>query len=107
MKVIYISGPMTGQPGLNFTAFREAANELRTRGFVVINPADLEQPDKEWSACMRVDIAELLKADTIAVLEGWQKSRGARLEVHIARELGMEVVCAKSLEAIEEVTNVV
>ncbi|WP_371807265.1 DUF4406 domain-containing protein [Pseudomonas sp. KK4] len=37
----------------------------------------------------------------VAVLPGWENSKGARLEVHIARELGMPVVNAHDLLSME------
>jgi len=92
MKRVYIAGPMTGLPELNFPAFHAAAAELRTRGFEVVNPAEVN-PDAgmPWAECMRRDIPELLTCHTVAVLPGWEQSRGATLEVHIAMQLGMQV----------------
>jgi hypothetical protein len=34
-------------------------------------------------------IKHLLTCDSVALLEGWTASRGARLEQHVALELGM------------------
>ena len=39
---------------------------------------------------MRADIAVLVTCESVAMLDGWTASRGARLEHHIATELGME-----------------
>lgn len=39
MKMIYVSGPMTGYIGHNFPAFFEAEQQLRAAGYDVINPA--------------------------------------------------------------------
>ncbi len=90
---IYVSGPMTGLPDLNFPAFHAAAEQLRARGFDVLNPAELN-PDQgaTWEECMRVNIGYLsLSGDAIALLDGWQNSRGAQLEHHIGRCLGMTI----------------
>ena len=38
---IYISGPMTGMPDSNISAFNAAAERLRAEGHFVINPHDL------------------------------------------------------------------
>lgn len=92
--MIYLSGPMTNMPELNFPAFNAAAARLRAEGHEVVNPAEMDAADtepKEWHEYLRRDIAELVKCDTIALLPGWAKSKGARLELHIAAELGMEV----------------
>ena len=92
---IYISGPMTGLVDLNFPAFNAAAARLRELGFDVINPAELN-PDrtKSWQECMRVDIKALCDCDAIALLDGYQTSKGARLEIEIAEGLGIPVVMA-------------
>ena len=41
MKRIYLSGPMTGLPGLNFPAFAAITANLRAYGHTVTNPAEL------------------------------------------------------------------
>jgi hypothetical protein len=92
MTKIYIAGPMSGLPELNFPTFHAAAAVLREQGFTVINPAEIN-PDvgADWAECMRADIAQLVTCDTIYLLPGWEKSRGAKLEHHIADALGMTV----------------
>lgn len=93
MTRIYIAGPMTGQPDLNFPAFHKAAEMYRRIGFEVVNPAEINSdPNAQWVACMRADIKELMRCDEIAMLPGWEKSRGAKLEHHIASALGMTIV---------------
>ena len=39
---------------------------------------------------MRGAIAQLVTCDQVALLDGWQQSKGAQLEVHIAEQLGIE-----------------
>lgn len=103
MKRVYISGPMTGKPELNFPAFNKAAAELRAAGFDVINPAEIgEVPGLEWADYMRADIRMLMDCDTVATLPDWKKSKGARLEVHIAGELGMTVYPVWLLHGLEK-----
>lgn len=90
---VYVAGPMTGIPELNFPAFHRAAASLRASGYTVINPAEINpDPDAKWEQCMREDIAQLVTCDAIALLPGWQKSRGATLEQHIAKQLGMREI---------------
>jgi hypothetical protein len=93
MKRIYIAGPMTGLPDLNFPAFHYEAAKLRAHGFEVVNPAEVN-PDKgmSWVDCMRTDIAELVKCDAIRLLPGWEHSKGATLEEHIAERLGLQII---------------
>ena len=38
---VYISGPMSGLPELNFPAFHAAAASLRAKGLDVVNPAEI------------------------------------------------------------------
>lgn len=89
---VYVSGPMSGLPELNFPAFHAAAAALRTAGFEVINPAEHEEaPGKTWADYLRKDIRLLMDCAGVALLPGWEHSKGARLERHIAIELGMTV----------------
>lgn len=112
MKV-YIAGPMSGLPQHNFPAFDAAAADLRSRGFEVISPAELDDPedrvkalaspdgslgndrfDKTWGDFLARDV-KLLADDNIEaifVLPGWMDSRGARLETFVGNALqGMPV----------------
>ncbi len=98
MKRIYISGPMTGMPDMNFPAFNADADRLRALGFDVVNPVELNpDPAMSWHKCMRCDLAALLTCDTLALLDGWQKSAGAHLEMHVAHRVGMEIVIAQEV----------
>lgn len=97
MTRLYVSGPMTGLPDLNFPAFHAAAQALRTQGFEVVNPAELNpDPTAAWDQCMRADIKALCDCDGLALLGGWENSKGAHLELHIAHRIGIKV---RTLEA--------
>ena len=88
----YISGAMTGMPDLNFPLFNATAFRLRVEGHDVVNPAEINTDTLAlWEDAMRADIAELVTCDAIVMLPGWQASRGATLEHHIARALGMHI----------------
>lgn len=89
---IYLSGPMSGLADHNFPAFNRAADDLRARGYDVVNPADNgAEPGKPWTDYLRQDLKALVDCDAVATLPGWTRSRGASLEVHVARELGMGI----------------
>jgi hypothetical protein len=95
MMKLYISGPMTGLPEFNFPAFMAAAKELRKRGHQVCNPAEKNEegnPDMQWIDYMRLDIKMLMDCDGVACLPGWENSRGAKIEVDLARSLGFPVL---------------
>ena len=97
---VYLSGPMTGLPDFNRPAFHAAAAALREQGYVVINPAEVDLgPDATWADYMRIHLAEIARRVTrVFVLPGWESSRGAQLEVHVARSLGLPVVPAPTPE---------
>ncbi|ARB27262.1 DUF4406 domain-containing protein [Pseudomonas tolaasii] len=97
MKRIYLSGPMTGLPDLNFAAFHAMTTNLRAGGHTVTNPAEINPNGGTWNDCMRRDIVALMDCETVATLPGWEHSKGARLEVLIAEHLGMKVVNAHDL----------
>lgn len=91
-KRIYLSGPMTGMDDFNFPAFHAEAARLRAEGNFVINPAEHgEEPNLPWAEYLRKDIKLLMECDHIHLLPGWSNSKGARLEVHIALELGFVI----------------
>lgn len=87
---LYLSGPMTGMPGFNRLAFREAAATLRAQGYEVASPAELPGDDGDpWAVWMRRALGLLLTCHAVAFLPGWEASRGARLEYRVAQALGM------------------
>ena len=92
MKV-YISGPITGVPNGNQTAFDQAAAKLLDRGHDPVNPHDLHAgaADTSWAGYMRRDIVALMGCDAVVVLDGWGNSRGARIERELAERLGLWV----------------
>ena len=95
MKKLYLSGAMTGHPDLNFPAFHAAQAELHRAGFVVMNPARNGLPmGLQWHQYMRRDLSMLIACNGIALLPGWERSRGARLEVAWADALQMPVRAA-------------
>ena len=97
---IYISGKMTGLPDFNFPAFHAEATRLRALGHEVINPAELNpDTDATWHECMRRDLAALLTCDALAMLDGWQDSAGAHLEMHVAHRVGMPILFANEVVA--------
>lgn len=93
---LYIAGPMTGLPEFNYPAFNAAEKALTLAGFEVLNPTLGEAAPpvgdaRPWDWYMRRGLGQVLEADGVAVLKGWSNSKGANLETHVARELGMPV----------------
>lgn len=113
MKV-YLAGPMRGIPEFNFPAFHSGAAKLRSEGHEVFSPAeydiechgvdiskrnqtgDEEQAAKEHGFNLRKALAADLNwicahADAVALLPGWENSKGAAAERATAIALGLRV----------------
>lgn len=112
---LYLAGPMRGIPLFNFPAFEKAAAEIRAGGHEVWSPAeqdvmhdgldvtkhaDFSAPPQTFSHYMRRDLAAVCDAEAVAVLPGWEKSKGARLEVHVARACDKPILDAHTLAPI-------
>lgn len=95
--MIYLSGPMSGIHEHNFQAFNEEARRLRALGYEVKNPAEFPNKGKTWEECLRYDLGQLLECASIALLDGWQASRGAQLETYVAHALGFRILQAKNI----------
>ena len=102
-KRIYIAGPMTGRPGFNYPSFRRVAKLLREDGWDVISPVEmgdmigppeyleLNVADLAWLKELELETI-IRKADAIYLLPGWEKSKGARMELSIALITELEVI---------------
>ena len=90
---VYIAGPMTGLPNFNFDRFHAAEKLLFGYGYDVVNPATLDNgsTDKPWEYYMRLALRAMLECDMIYALAGSQNSRGAMIEIELARKLNMPV----------------
>jgi hypothetical protein len=83
---------MTGLPEMNFPAFMAAEEVLRGAGYEVRNPARNGQGDGlAWEDYVRRDLRDLLDCHAVALLPDWENSRGATLEVYVAKNLLMDV----------------
>lgn len=92
MSAVFLSGAMSNLPNCNYPAFHKAAQALRARGYRVQSPAEnVARPDAKWEDYMRLSLRQLLKSESIVMLDGWQDSRGATLEHQVATALGMRV----------------
>jgi hypothetical protein len=83
------------------------ANALRALGHEVINPAETNGPTieealkdvvdnpMEWEDYMRLDLRSITQVDALCLLPGWQFSKGARLEIAVAKELNLPLYILK------------
>ena len=90
---IYVAGKITGVPLNNAPAFAAETARLRQYGHEVVNPIEVNAgfEHQGWLACMKRDLAELVTCDSVVMLEGWERSRGATIEHDLATKLGMLV----------------
>lgn len=112
---LYLAGPMTGIEFFNFLAFDAAAAVLRDRGFEVFSPAEhdrvllnlpidylpvaseTEGPWKSWPALslrniLRDDLVWICdNAEGLALLPGWENSKGVAVELALARALSLPI----------------
>lgn len=92
MKTVYVAGPMRGLPLYNYPAFNEAAAVLRDKGYMVLNPAEVNHHSNGIRSCMAVDLVLIcMNADGLVLLPGWENSTGAKAEVALAECLGIPV----------------
>lgn len=92
MKRIYIAGPMTGLPEFNYPAFNAEAARIRALGYSVENPAENKAPEcGTWQGYMRAALRQMLTCDSVAMLKGWGKSKGALIEYNLAKSLELEI----------------
>ena len=90
---VYISGPITGIDFGNRFAFSCARSALELCGYEVVDPSEVQLDDEAtWTDYMRADLKLLLDCDYIYMLEGWENSKGARLERELAENLGIEEI---------------
>ena len=103
---------MRGIPDFNFPAFHAAAAKLRSDGHIVFNPAERDEEmhgkgvsnsptgDLQDIAKTGFSLREALEADTtwicrhgdgIALLPGWEKSKGAVAERALGIALGLHI----------------
>lgn len=104
MMTIYLAGPMRGIPKWNWPAFHDAARALRHSGHTVYSPAEYDQvlgitedtkelPPNFMRRALKWDLSTICDyCDTIALLPGWEKSKGVAVELALAKLLGLTVI---------------
>ena len=117
---VYLAGPMSGKPLYNFAAFDEAAAHWRGNGHDVSSPADItrglywerfgrmydpatdraEWGDRITCELFERDLRAVCDCEAIALLEGWQNSRGAKMEIAVAQALGKLFYDARTMAHI-------
>jgi len=66
---------------------------LELCGYEVVDPSEVQLDDEAtWTDYMRADLKLLLDCDYIYMLDGWEDSKGARIERELAENLGIEEI---------------
>ena len=95
--LVYISGPIAGMPHGNKPAFATAEQLWKDAGWEVVNPSTFAaNKGRPWEKCLAYDLSFMLNCHAVAHLGGWQKSRGASLEINLARVLGLPIYEAQT-----------
>jgi hypothetical protein len=91
---VYISGAIAHYDmNERKEAFTNAEMRLQSMGFNPINPFKNGLPDDaHWREHMRADIRLLLDCEFIYMLQGWELSKGAKLELDVASSCGIKVL---------------
>lgn len=97
---IYVIGPVTGKENENREEFMEARTYLTISGHQADIPHTVVRKGSTWEQAMKGSIYRMLHLWTfsieyeesfgIAMLDGWEQSRGARIEHDLAVALGIE-----------------
>jgi hypothetical protein len=109
---------MSGIEDWNFPAFFEAEKQLKELGYETLNPAANDGANLEtaiqnaisarddgatWASYMRRDLHSLVLSDSLCLLPNWQSSKGASLEVYVAKALGIPLYILKDGKLVPRV----
>lgn len=93
---LYVIGPVTGRKDRNIDEFQGVAEDLRNAGYGCVIPHQVVPRTKNWEEAIHLSIEELTHCerggfhyDGVAMLPGWEQSRGAKIEHDLAVALGI------------------
>lgn len=95
---IYLAGKITGNDDY-VEQFKEMETLFTRLGFTVINP--VKNIGFDYKDYIDMGLCELSKCDAICLLEGYQESKGAMLELQYAKTVGLTVM-ESSIEEIKD-----
>lgn len=86
-KRVFISGPITGTDDY-MERFAAAEDHLRSEGYIPLNPTKfskhLLEAEFNWGEFMDITLSLLRQCSGIYMLDGWEKSAGAKFEYQFA-----------------------
>ena len=90
---VYISGQVTGLPYKQAEHnFAEAAAYLYSCNHNPVNPLKIATETDDARTAMAKLLPEMLKCDAIYMLKDWIYSEGAKVELALAKYVGMHVI---------------
>lgn len=84
--IVYISGKITGEDNY-IKKFAKAEKKLTDLGYTVLNPTWIKV-ELSYEQYMRIDVAMLIEADAICMLDNYEDSKGALWELKLAEKNG-------------------
>lgn len=96
VKVIYISGPITGVEKY-WEAFEQAEADISACGYIPLSPARLPQGMTK-AQYMQTCFAMIGSADAVLFLHGSEDSEGARLEREYCQYIGKPCIPHRRFE---------
>jgi nucleoside 2-deoxyribosyltransferase len=112
---LYLAGPMRGIKGNNREAFNEARNTLRDMKHEVFCPSEMtdtlvfQKGNTSLRNVMMLDLDWICRyAEGMVMLPGWNISKGALAEIHLAWAIGIPAYnyTLFSRRVIREIKNV-
>lgn len=117
IQTVYVAGKMSGIKGFGFKKFDDASADLRERGYLVLSPAEMDDPSERKHAMEspdgKISRSELPRAhflkrdylivceiDMMIVLPDWKDSEGAMGETLIGFSLDKPVLAYPNLEQL-------
>ena len=94
-QTVYLSGPMTGLPDYNRAAFNLRAEAFRAAGYTVNNPAEISvthETSKSYGFYFKRALRQLLNSDVLYVFGDITESKGALMELDVAKLAEMPIV---------------
>jgi len=107
MKLIYVAGkylddyenPTRAGTDANIAIAEEHSIKLIRKGWAVITPhkntAGYERYEDgdaiTWQTWLDIDFEIVRRCDAIYMLPNWEISKGAKMELELAKELGLEI----------------
>lgn len=89
--MIYIAGRISGTNDYK-QRFSLAADKLRAQGHGVFNPAAANLEGTPLPRIMSYVLGQLCECEAIALLPGWWRSGGARIEWLLAKYLKLRII---------------